>query len=136
MARVKKGVNALKTRRNVLKQIKGYRFGRSTKEKQAYEAISHAGAYAFAHRRDKKGEMRRLFNVRINAGLGENMSYSKFMGALKKHNLPINRKVLSEIAASNPEAFARILDLAQQDTKPAKDEASEAPKAKKEKTAK
>ena len=58
MSRVKKGVNALKTRRNILKQVKGYRFGRSTKEKQAYEAISHAGTYAFAHRRDKKNDMR------------------------------------------------------------------------------
>jgi large subunit ribosomal protein L20 len=117
MARVKKGVNALKTRRNILKQVKGYRFGRSTKEKQAYEAISHAGAYAFAHRRDKKGDMRRLFNVRINAGLGENLSYSKFMGALKKKDLNLNRKVLSEIAAKSPEAFARILDFAKQENK-------------------
>jgi large subunit ribosomal protein L20 len=136
MARVKKGVNALKTRRNILKQVKGYRFGRSTKEKQAYEAISHAGAYAFAHRRDKKGDMRRLFNVRINAGLGEDMSYSKFMGALKKHNLPLNRKVLSEIAAASPEAFARIVDLAKQEPKAEKAEKSEEPKAKKAKATK
>ncbi len=111
MTRVKKGVNALKTRRNVLKQVKGYRFGRSTKERQAYEAISHAGAYAFAHRRDKKGEARRLFNVRINAGLEaiNGLSYSKFMGALKKANINLDRKVLSQIADQNPEAFKRIL---------------------------
>ncbi len=143
MSRVKKGVNALKTRRNILKQVKGYRFGRSTKEKQAYEAISHAGAYAFAHRRDKKGDFRRLWNVRINAALGDTMSYSKFMGALKKHNLPINRKMLSEIAHTNPESFIRIVDLAKQDL-PAqsgaktekKVEKSEEPKAKKAKAAK
>src|ERR1700754_1636188 len=98
MARVKKGVNALKTRRNILKQVKGYRFGRATKEKQAYEAISHAGAYAFAHRRDKKGEMRRLWNVRLNSVLHANgLSYSKFIGALKKQNVVLNRKMLSEI---------------------------------------
>jgi large subunit ribosomal protein L20 len=72
MARVKKGQNALKTRRNVLKQVKGYRFGRSKKEKQAYEAIAHAGNYSFAHRRDKKGDFRRLWNVRINALLDQN----------------------------------------------------------------
>ena len=57
MTRVKKGVNALKSRRNILKQVKGYRFGRGTKEKAAQEAIFHAGAYAFAHRRDKKNDM-------------------------------------------------------------------------------
>lgn len=109
MTRVKKGVNALKTRRNVLKQVKGYRFGRSTKERQAYEAISHAGAYAFAHRRDKKGEARRIWNVRINAALGEAMSYSKFMGALKKANITLDRKILSTIANDHPEAFKRIV---------------------------
>src|SRR3954464_15740846 len=99
MTRVKKGVNALKTRRNILKKVKGYRFGRGSKEKQAYEALMHAGAYAFAHRRDKKGDMRRLFNVRLNAGLdAEGVSFSTFMGALKKQNISLNRKVLSEIA--------------------------------------
>src|SRR4051812_44323177 len=111
MTRVKKGVNALKTRRNILKQVKGYRFGRGTKEKQAYEAISHAGAYAFAHRRDKKGEMRRLFNVRINAGIRPlGMSYSKFMGALKKKNITLDRKILSQISAEHPESFKKILE--------------------------
>lgn len=109
MARVKKGVNALKTRRNILKQVKGYRFGRSTKERQAYEAISHAGAYAFAHRRDKKGDMRRLFNVRINAALPESLSYSQFIGALKKKNISLDRKILSQIAAEHPEVFKKIV---------------------------
>ncbi len=111
MSRVKKGVNALKTRRNVLKMVKGYRFGRGTKEKQAYEAISHAGAYAFAHRRDKKGEARRLWNVRINAGLErENgLSYSKFIGNLKKAGITLDRKILSTIANDHPETFKRIL---------------------------
>jgi large subunit ribosomal protein L20 len=110
MTRVKKGVHALKTRRNVLKKVKGYRFGRSTKERQAYEAIMHAGAYAFAHRRDKKGDMRRLAIVRVNAALdAEGVSFSKFMGALKKTGSNLNRKVLSEIAAENPEAFKRII---------------------------
>lgn len=110
MSRVKKGVNALKTRRNVLKQVKGYRFGRSKKEKQAYEAIAHAGTYAFAHRRDKKGDFRRLWNVRLNSALhATGLSFSKFIGALKKSNILLNRKMLSEIAASNPETFKRIV---------------------------
>lgn len=110
MTRVKKGVNALKTRRNILKQVKGYRHGRSTKERQAYEAISHAGASAFAHRRDKKGDMRRLFNVRLNGALREHgTTYSKFIGAMKKKGQLLNRKVLSEIAQNSPESFARIV---------------------------
>jgi large subunit ribosomal protein L20 len=110
MARVKKGQNALKTRRNVLKQVKGYRFGRSKKEKQAYEAIAHAGNYSFAHRRDKKGDFRRLWNVRINALLDQNgLSYSKFIDSLKKNNIGLNRKVLSEIAHNNPETFKKII---------------------------
>ena len=110
MSRVKKGVNALKTRRNILKQVKGYRFARSKKERVAYEAIFHAGTYAFAHRRDKKGDMRRLWNVRLNAALDEKgLSYSKFMGALKKKNILLNRKVLSELATSKPETFNKIL---------------------------
>ncbi len=110
MTRVKKGVNALKTRRNVLKQVKGYRFGRSTKERNAYEAISHAGAYAFAHRRDKKGDFRRIWNVKINAALTPmNLSYSKFMGTLKKKGIAIDRKALATLAEVHPETFARLV---------------------------
>lgn len=110
MTRVKKGVNALKTRKNILRKAKGFRFGRGTKEKQAYEALMHAGAYAFAHRRDKKGDFRRLWNVRINAALKEyGLSYSVFMGALKKKGIIVNRKMLSEMAAANPESFKRIV---------------------------
>src|ERR1039458_856255 len=97
MTRVKKGVNALKTRRNVLKKVKGYRFGRGSKERKAYEAIMHAGAYAFAHRRDKKGDMRRLFNIRINAALDkEGVSYSKFIDSLKKKGIALDRKIRLE----------------------------------------
>jgi large subunit ribosomal protein L20 len=70
----------------------------------------HAGANAFAHRRDKKGDFRRLWNVRINAILRENGStYSKFIGALKKANIIIDRKILSTLAQENPETFLRIL---------------------------
>lgn len=110
MPRVKKGQNALKTRRNVLKQVKGYRFGRSKKEKMAYEAIAHAGNYAFAHRRDKKGDFRRLWNVRLNSALdSKGISYSKFIGTLKKSNILLNRKMLSELAAGKPETFSRLV---------------------------
>src|SRR3989344_1715639 len=110
MARVKRGVNALKTRRNILKAVKGYRFGRSKKERQAYEAIAHAGNYAFAHRKDKKGDMRRLWNVRLGSVLkDQGLSYSRFIGSLKKKNIALNRKMLSEIAHSTPETFKRVV---------------------------
>lgn len=110
MARVKKGTNALKTRRNILKMAKGYRFGRGTKERQAYEAISHAGAYAFAHRRDKKGIARRTWNLKINAALDlHGLSYSKFIGALKKKNIILDRKILATFAEFYPEIFKRVI---------------------------
>lgn len=113
MSRVKKGMNALKTRKNILRQVKGYRFRRSKTERAAYEAISHAGTYAFAHRRDKKGDYRRLWNVRINAALREidpKNSYSKFIGALKKANITVDRKVLATLADESPEAFKKIVE--------------------------
>ncbi len=110
MTRVKKAVHALKARRSTLKRVKGYRHGRSKKERVAYEAIMHAGSYARAHRRDKKGDMRRLWNVRINAALAEqNLSYSKFMGALKKKNIAVDRKILATLAEQNPESFRRLV---------------------------
>ena len=85
MTRVKKGVHALKRRRSVLKQTKGMRHGRSTKERQAKEALLHAGNYAFAHRKDKKSHNRTLWNIKINAGARENgISYSKLIDLLNK----------------------------------------------------
>jgi large subunit ribosomal protein L20 len=111
MARVKKGKHALKTRRNILKQTKGYRFGRATKERQAYEALVHAGAYAFAHRRDKKNDMRKLWTTRINAVLRDNgMKYSTFIGALKKKNIQIDRKILATLAEQHPAVFVKVLE--------------------------
>ena len=103
-------MNSLKRRRNVLRMVKGYRFGRSKKERQAKEAIFHAGKYAFAHRRDKKNDFRKLWNIRIGAGLGGAMSYSKFIGALKKANIMVNRKMLSELASEYPHAFKKIVE--------------------------
>ncbi|WKZ26406.1 MAG: 50S ribosomal protein L20 [Candidatus Paceibacterota bacterium] len=110
MTRVKKGVHALKTRKNVLKRAKGYRHGRSKKERQAYEALVHAGAHAFAHRRDKKNDFRKLWNVRIGAASKEQgVSYSKLIGALKKANIALDRKILSGLAQNHPETFKRVI---------------------------
>lgn len=110
MARVKGGVTASKRRRNILKAVKGYRFGRSTKKRQAREAIRHAGKYAFAHRRKKKRDFRELFTIRLNAALREQgTTFSKFMGVANKKGLKLNRKMLSDIAQRDPAAFARIV---------------------------
>ena len=113
MTRVKKGVNALKSRKNILRKVKGYRFGRSTKERQATEAIFHAGAYAFAHRKDKKGDARRLWNVKISyAAKPLGISYSKLMGGLKKKNIMLDRKILATLAEESPKTFEKIVALA------------------------
>lgn len=111
MTRVKRGTISLKRRKNVLKQTKGYRHARSSKERAAREAIVHAGAYAFAHRRDKKSDFRRLWQTKIGAAVKPmGLSYSKFMGALKKKSIEIDRKILADLAEHNPDTFARIVE--------------------------
>jgi len=110
MTRVKRGTTSLKRRRKVLKLAKGYRHGRSTKERLAREALLHAGRNAFHDRRKKKGNFRALWNIKINAGLRPlGLSYSKFMGTLKKKNVEINRKMLAELAEHNPEIFEKVV---------------------------
>ncbi len=111
MPRVKRGTISTKRRRNTLKQAKGYRFGRSTKEKLAKEAISHAGRNAFRDRRNKKRSNRRLWSTKINAIVRENdLSYSKFIDKLKKNKIDLNRKVLAELAEKEPKLFEKILE--------------------------
>ena len=111
MSRVKRGVIKNKRRKNVLSKTKGYRFGRSTKEAQAKEAIAHAGTHAFAHRKDKKADRRAGWQVDINAATRElGMSYSKFIDKLKKKNIGLDRKILSQIAIENPESFEKIFN--------------------------
>jgi len=100
----------MKRRRNVLKATKGYRIGRSAKERQAKEAIAHAGVHAFNHRRDKKGDFRRLWQTKIGAAVKlSNLSYSSFMGSLKKKGIGLDRKILADIAEHDPETFERIV---------------------------
>ncbi|MBI5005461.1 MAG: 50S ribosomal protein L20 [Candidatus Lloydbacteria bacterium] len=110
MSRVKKGKRALKRRKNILKQVKGYRFGRSTKKRQAREAIFHAGTYAFAHRRDKKRDARALWQIKINAAVRPlGFSYSAFINALKKKGIALDRKSLSGLAEHDKETFERLV---------------------------
>ncbi|HWB34219.1 MAG TPA: 50S ribosomal protein L20 [Candidatus Paceibacterota bacterium] len=112
MARVKGGPKNKTHRKNILKQTKGYRFARSKKVRAAKEAIFHAGKYAFAHRRDKKNDFRKLWNVQLSAGLksvDQKLSYSKFIGTLHKKNIAINRKMLAEMAQKSPDSFSRLV---------------------------
>ena len=118
MARVKGGVTSNKHRKNILAMTKGYRHARKSKKRAAREAIFHAGKYAFAHRKDKKGDFRRLWVVRINAGLdtlaimgknGKELSYSRLIDAMNKKKVLVNRKMLAELAEKNPAVFERIV---------------------------
>ncbi len=111
MTRVKKAVHALKNRRSVLKAAKGFRFRRSNTERAANDALMHAGVYAFAHRRDKKGDFRRLWNVKINAALRPlGFSYSKFIDAAKKKGYALDRKILASLAEFKSDVFKRVVE--------------------------
>src|SRR5579863_4312668 len=99
MPRVKRGTIANKRRRNVLKHTKGYRWGRKSKERAAKEALLHAWTHAFRGRKEKKRTARQTWNIKINAVVREeNMNYSKFIAALKKANIAIDRKILADLA--------------------------------------
>lgn len=110
MPRVKRGTTHLKSRRNILKKTKGYSAGRKKLIKQAKTAINKAGVYAYRDRRVKKRVARTTWQIKINAAVRENgLSYSRFIDALKKHNIGLDRKILAEIAEKNPEVFAKIV---------------------------
>lgn len=110
MARVKGGVSALKRRRSILAEVKGYRFARSTKKRAARDAIYHAQLHAFAHRRDKKNDFRKLWIARINAAArGAGMQYSRLIKALADASIALDRKVLATLAKDRPDAFDRII---------------------------
>jgi len=99
-----------KRRKNILAQTKGYRFDRKSKERVAKEAIKHAGSHAFRHRRAKKRDFRQLFTLRINAAVRPlGFSYSKFIDALKKKNVTLDRKSLSTLAKDHPEVFEKLV---------------------------
>ena len=114
MARVKRGVHAKKKHRAVLGKAKGYYGNRSRSFRSANEAVMHAGNYAFRDRRARKGEMRKLWIQRINAGCRlEGVSYSRFINGLKLAEIEIDRKALADLAVRDPEAFKALVLLAQ-----------------------
>ncbi len=111
MVRVKRGTIHTKRRKHVLEHVKGFKWGRKSKLKLAREALLHAWSYAYRDRRTKKREKRRLWQVQINAAARRlGLSYSKFMGALKKKNIEIDRKVLATLANEYPEIFEKIVE--------------------------
>ncbi|MDQ3963107.1 MAG: 50S ribosomal protein L20 [Actinomycetota bacterium] len=113
MPRVKRGVTGRKRRREVLKKAKGYYSSRGKHYKAAHEQLLHSGVYAFRDRRAKKGEFRKLWIIRINAAARENgMSYSRLMAGLKAADIDVDRKMLAELAISDPGAFAALADVA------------------------
>ncbi len=114
MPRVKRGKNHLKKRRKLLKAVKGYRGGRKSKIKLARTAVKKAGVYAYRDRRNKKRTMRQLWQIKINAGCRENkLTYSKFIGALKKNKIELDRKILAQLAEHYPEIFVKIIGMVQ-----------------------
>jgi large subunit ribosomal protein L20 len=111
MARVKRGFKARRRRNKILKMAKGYHYDRRTKFKHASETVRRALAYAYKSRRLLKRDMRKLWIVRINAAVRTlGMSYSKFISALKAKNIQINRKMLSELAIRDMEAFKTLFN--------------------------
>src|SRR3989344_5821998 len=108
--RVKRGTTTHARHKRVLELAKGYRGGRSKLIKEATTAVMHAGADAYRGRKQKKRDNRSLWIIRINAALSaHNVSYNKFINDLKKKNIELDRKVLSQIAMEDPKAFADLV---------------------------
>lgn len=115
MPRVTRGFKARRRRNRILKLAKGYRGGRSRLFRTATEAVDRGLVYAYRDRKAKKRDFRKLWIARINAGARMNdMSYSKLMGGLKKANIELDRKVLSNLAILDAAAFSKIVAIAKE----------------------
>ena len=115
MARVKRSVNAAKKRREVLEQASGYRGQRSRLYRKAKEQVTHSLVYAYADRRARKGDFRRLWIQRINAGArAHGMTYNRFIQGLKAAGVEVDRRMLAELAVNDPAAFSKLVALAKE----------------------
>ena len=113
MTRVKGGSRAHQRHVKVLKLARGYRGAKSKLYRPAHEQVMHSLAYAYAHRKDKKGNFRKLWIARINAAARMNgMSYSRFINGLNKAGVEVNRKMLSELAIHDASGFSQLVELA------------------------
>lgn len=110
MARIKGGMTTRRKHKKVLKLAKGYWMSRGKQIKKAKEAILHAGEYAFAGRKHKKRDFRKLWIIRLNAAVRvSGLTYSRFVNSLKAKNIGLDRKVLSQIATEYPKVFEQIV---------------------------
>lgn len=113
MPRVKRGTIHAKRRRNILRQAKGFFHRRKTHMRDARQALTKAGQYAYAHRRKKKSDFRQLWNVQLSASLKqEGVSYSSFINLAKKQNITLNRKMLVLLAQEKPAVFKQVVEEA------------------------
>lgn len=109
MSRVKRGTVTKRKHNKVFELTKGYRLGRSKNIRQAKEALLHAGKYAFAGRKQRKRDMRRLWIVQLgNAVRAEGVSYSKFINQMKVKGVTLDRKILADLAVNRPEEFKKV----------------------------
>jgi len=116
MARVKRSSHAKKSHRKVLDRAKGYKGARSRRYRTANEQVMHAMQDAYRDRRARKREFRKLWITRINAAARQNgTNYSQLMAGLKANEIEINRKMLADMAVNDPDAFARLVEVAKQD---------------------
>ena len=114
MARVKRAVNAQKKRRAILEQASGYRGQRSRLYRKAKEQMLHSLNYAYRDRRAKKGDFRQLWITRINAAARANgMTYNRFIQGLRLAEVDVDRKILADLAVSDPAAFTALVEVAQ-----------------------
>jgi len=113
VARVKRAVNAQKKRRTTLDRASGYRGQRSRLYRKAKEQVQHSLVYAYRDRRARKGDFRKLWIQRINAASRQNgLTYNRFIQGLKAANVDVDRRMLAEIAVSDPGAFTQLVDIA------------------------
>jgi large subunit ribosomal protein L20 len=113
VSRVKGGFKAHRRHKRVLELTKGQRASRHSLYKRAHESMVHSLAYAYAHRHERKGDMRRLWILRINAASRANgLSYSQFIDGLAKAGVEVNRKMLADLAVREPESFASLVTVA------------------------
>ncbi|QGT99718.1 LSU ribosomal protein L20p [Candidatus Syntrophocurvum alkaliphilum] len=111
MPRIKRGVSARKRHKKILKAAKGYRGSKSKLFKVANQQVMKSGQYAYIHRKLKKRDFRKLWIARINAAARENgTTYSKMMHGLKVAGIEVNRKMLSELAIGDPQAFSELAE--------------------------
>ena len=115
MARVKRGVTTHRRHKKVLEQTKGHRGTKHKLYRRAHESLLHALSYAYRHRKERKGDMRRLWIVRVGAATREHgLSYSQFIHGLKTANVDLDRKTLAELANGDPDAFGQLVTLAKE----------------------